>query len=262
MSKSRQQPKAPPQKWRKYELLEDFGLTSTEYLRRTIQRFPREQRSSFLSQLRKEVKTATANGKQEGQQLFVMKFVPKKLSMLLANIRIQSMSDLDAAERAVRDEPFGDYDEIWFCRTNVSVNSFSVAGRILIDSLAGREAHIIEQVWRCSPRLIESLGPTFRYPFVRATRSGWGWSPKIEQIHIPPSAPESAKVIREQFARALRKLDTARESLEVFVEAVLAVGLDVCCLEYKIEGERLQIIDWDTANDSLVINKLLPHEST
>ena len=104
-----------------------------------------------------------------------MKLVHKKLAKLLPNIRVQSKVDLDAVERAVRDEPFVDYEEIWFCRTNVSVNSFSVAGRILANSLAGKDAHIIEQVWRCNPRLIkliESLGPTFPYPFVRAARSG------------------------------------------------------------------------------------------
>jgi hypothetical protein len=262
MRKAQQQPKAPPQKWRKYELLEDFGLTDTDDLRRTIHRFPREQRTTFLSQLREEVKAETANGKREGQYLFVMKFVPKKLAMLLPNIRVQNMADLDAVEDAIRDEPFGDYDEIWFCRTNVSVSSFSVAGRILVNSSAGMDAHIIEQVWRCSPRLIESLGQTFPYPFIRATRSGWGWPPRIDQIHIPPSAPESAMVIREQFAIAMRTLDRTREKLAAFVEAVLAVGLNVCCLEYKIEGERLQIIDWDTTNDSLVINALLPHETT
>ena len=157
-----------------YELLHDFGLADTEYLRRTIHRFPRDQRTAFLAQLRAELKTATANGKRDGQQLFVMKFVPKTLAMLLPNIRVQNMDDLDAVESALRDEPFGDYDEIWFCRTNVSVNSFSVAGRILVDSSAGMDAQIIEQVWRCSPRLIESLSPTFPYPFIRAARSGWG----------------------------------------------------------------------------------------
>lgn len=263
MRRPRQQlKKVPPQKWRKYELLEDFGLTDTEYLRRTIHRFSRERRAEFLSRLHNEVKAATANGERNGQQLFVMKFVPKKLAMLLPNIRVQKMEDLHAVESAIRDEPFGDYDEVWYCRTNVSVNSFSVAGRVLVDSAGGKDAHIIEQVWRCSPRLIEALGPTFPYPFVRAARSGWGWSPRIDQIHIPSHAPETPTIIREQFAEALRKLDRARERLETFVEAVLAVGLDVCCLEYKIEGERLQIIDWDTTNDSLVVNKLLPHEST
>jgi len=260
--KFRQQPNAPPQKWRKYELLDDFDLADTDYLRRTIHRFSREHRTDFLAQLRAELMTATANGKRHGQQLFVMKFVPKKLAMLLPNIRVQDMDDLDAVERAIRDEPFGDYDEIWFCRTDVGTNRFSVAGRILVDSLAGMNGQIIEQVWRCSPRLIESMGPTFPYPFIRAARSGWGWSPRIQEIHIPPSAPESEAVIREQFTVALTKLERSREKLEAFVEAVLAIGLNVCCLEYKIEGERLQIIDWDTTNDRMVINKYLPNETT
>lgn len=262
MRKFTQQSKPPPQKWRKYELLEDFGLADTNYLRRTIHRFPRDQRTTFLSRLRMEVVAATANDGQDGQYLFVVKFVPKKLAMLLPNIRVQNVADLAEVEKAVREEPFVDYDEIWFCRTNVGVNSFSVAGRILVDSSAGADVHIIEQVWRCSPRLIEALGPAFPYPFVRAARSGWGWSPKIQEVHIPPTAAESEMVLRAQFAASLQNLDRAREKIETFVEAILAIGLEVCCLEYKIEGNRLQIIDWDTTNDSLVINKLLPNEST
>lgn len=260
--KRRDHRKSPPQKWRKYELLENFGLADADYLRRSIDRFPKDQSTAFLSQLRKEVEAADANMTQKGQHLFVVKFVPRKLSMLLPNVRVHNISDLKAVELALRDEPFGDYEEIWFCRTNVSISSFSVAGRILVDSTAGKDTHVIEQVWRCSPRMIEALGPMFPYPFVRATRSGWGWSPRIDQIHIPSSAPESAAVIRAQFASALERIDSAREKLETFVDAVLAVGLDVCCLEYKIEGNRLQIIDWDTTDDSLVIGTLLQNEST
>ncbi len=247
----------PPQKWRKYELLQQFGLAETDYLRRTIQRFTKEDRDLFVAQLRQDVKAAEVKGELN---LFVMKFVPKHLAMLLPNVRVQGLSDLPNAERAVREEPLSSYDEIWFCRTNVSAASFSVAGRVLVNSLDGIGAHTIEQVWRCSPRLIESLSDVFPFPFVRASRSGWGWSPTIEQIHIPQVAPETEQVVRHQFSESLRKLDREREKLETFVEAVLGVGLDVCCLEYKIEGDRMQIIDWDTGNDSFVIDRLMSNE--
>lgn len=250
----------PPQKWRKYELLENFGLANMEHLRRTVTRFPKEDREIVIRRIREEVESAS--GKTNEQHLFVLKFVPTHLAMLLSNIRVQGSADLDAMERAVKAEPTGSYDEIWFCRTNVSAKSFSVAGRILVNATGGFGAHTIEQVWRCSPRLIERLGPQFPYPFVRASRSGWGWSPRIEHLHLPDAAPESEARLREEFAQALLKLDREREKLEAFVEAVLAVGLDVCCLEYKIEGDQLQIIDWDTGNDSMVVDRLLANESS
>lgn len=252
--------KRPPQKWRKYELLEDFGLASTKHLRRTISRFPKEDREIVVRRIREQVEASS--GKSNEQHLFVLKFVPAHLAMLLSNIRVQGVPDLDAMELAVKAEPTRSYDEIWFCRTNVSAKSFSVAGRLLVNAAGGFAAHTIEQVWRCSPRLIERLGPQFPYPYIRASRSGWGWSSRIEHLHIPDAAPESEARLREEFAQTLLKLDRERERLEAFVEAVLAVGLDVCCLEYKIEGDQLQIIDWDTGNDSMVVDRLLTNEGS
>ena len=251
-----------PQKWRKYELLEDFGLADTNYLKRSIHRVPWGDRNRVLEELRDEIETATKETGSESSFLFVVKFVPPKLAMMLPNYRVQSFDDLEPLERALATADSGRYQEVWFCRTRVGVGSFSVAGRILVDARAGKNAQSIEQVWRCSPRLIEVLDDKFPYPFVRATRSGWAWSPVIEQIHRPPSAPETETVIREQFSRALCCLERKRELLETFVERVISAGVEVCSLEYKIEDDLVQIIDWDTSDDSGVVNKLLPNEST
>jgi hypothetical protein len=191
----------------------------------------------------------------------VVKFVPSKLAIMLPNYRVESFDDLAPLKRALETADSGRYQEVWFCRTQISVGSFSVAGRILVDARAGKKAQIIEQVWRCSPRLIEVLDDKFPYPFVRASRSGWAWPPILEQLHRPPASPETETVIREQFSRALRCLERKRASLEIFVEKILSTGTGACCLEYKIEDDRLQIIDWDTSNDSAVLNQLLPDES-
>jgi len=250
-----------PHKWRKYELLEDFGLADTNYLKRSIHRIPWDERYCVLEKLRDELKNSMQESGSEKNYLFVVKFVPPRLAMMLPNYRVQSFDDLVPLKRALETTDSNRYQEVWFCRTHVGVGSFSVAGRILVDALAGKNAQTIEQVWRCSPRLIEVLDDKFPYPFVRATRSGWAWPPVIEQLHRPPASPETEDVIREQFGRALCCLERKRELLETFVEKVISSGTNVCSLEYKIEEDRLQIIDWDTSNDSVVINKLLPDES-
>jgi hypothetical protein len=250
-----------PHKWRKYELLEDFGLADTNYLKKSIHRIPWSDRNSVLEELRGELGKATQESGSEKNYLFVVKFVPPKLAMMLPNYRVQSFDDLIPLKRALETTDSSRYQEVWFCRTYVGIGGFSVAGRILVDALAGKNAQTIEQVWRCSPRLIEVLDDKFPYPFVRATRSGWAWPPVIAQLHRPPASPETEDIIREQFARALCCLERKRELLETFVERVLSTGTNVCSLEYKIEDDRLQIIDWDTNNDSAVINQLLPDES-
>jgi hypothetical protein len=251
-----------PQKWRKYEILEDFGLADTSYLKKSIQRLPWDERNRVLEKLGDELKKATQETGSENNFLFVVKFVPPKLAMMLPNYRVQSFADLVTLKRALETAGSARYQELWFCRTRVGVGSFSVAGRILVDALAGKKAHTIEQVWRCSPRLIEVLDDKFPFPFVRATRSGWAWSPIIEHVHRPLSAPETEIAIHEQFSRALCCLERKRELLETFVERVISTGVEVCALEYKIENDLVQIIDWDTSNDSAVVNQLLPNESS
>jgi len=245
---------SPPQKWLKYELLDLFGLTDIAYLRKAIHRMPRSEHAAFFSRLSQAVRAAAQQGSPE--TLFVVKFVPKRRAMMLPNVRVSCIADLQDVKRAIRDGA-ADYEELWFCRTNVSTRSLSVAGRVVVDSTAGSNAHVIEQVWRCSPRLIETLSPAFPYPFVRARRLGWGWSTRIDQIHLPSSAPESRAVLLQQLRAALLKLNEVRDQLELFSDAIAALGLPVC-LEYKVEGRRLQIIDWDTPNDSLVLAELLP----
>lgn len=250
-----------PQKWRKYELLEDFGLADTSYLKKSIHRISWSERHCVLERLQDELETTARETGSENNFLFVVKFVPPNLAMMLPNFRVQSLNDLVPLKRALEAADSGRYQEVWFCKTRVGVGSFSVAGRIFVDARAGKDAQIIEQVWRCSPRLIEVLDDKFPFPFIRATRSGWAWYPRIEQLHRPPSAPETEAVIREQFGRALCCLERKRELLEAFVERVISTGVEVCSLEYKIEDDLVQIIDWDTSDDSAVVNQLLPNES-
>ena len=117
--------------------------------------------------------------------------------------------------------------------------------------------HVIEQVWRCSPRLIEVLGSEFPHPFVRAHRRGWRWSPSIDEVYVPQFVPETKATVVQELGISLRALDERREQLECMSALIAGLGLEVC-FEYKLEGRRLQIIDWDTPNDALVLKELLP----
>ncbi len=187
--------------------------------------------------------------------LFVVKFVPMCSGMMLRNIRLTRIDELPRVKVAVQTED-SDYDELWFCQTQVSLVGLSVAGRVAVDG-RGPASHVIEQVWRCSPRMIEVLGPDFPHPFVRAHRRGWQWSPVIDEVHIPRSAPETKATLLREFGTTLRALDERREQLEFMSTLVAGLGLEIC-FEYKLEGSRLQIIDWDTSNDALVLRELLP----
>jgi len=247
--------KPEPLKWLKYRLLAAHGLTDDDYLRRTIHRRPWSQRELLLAEVRDAYEQGIATSPAEGAQLFVVKFVSRAQTMWLPNVRVEKRADLGTLTAALKQAPPGRYDEIWFCRTLVSAGHLSVAGRLLVDRWGGANAQRIEQVWRCSPRLIEQLGEQFPFPFVRASRPGWRWHARIDQVHRPAAAPESREDLGEQFTYSLRLLDDMRERMEAFTDLMASLGLEVCSLEYKIEGNRLRIIDWDTGNDSLALQQ-------
>jgi len=75
-------------------------------------------------------------------------------------------------------------------------------------------------------------------------------------VHIPPNANESPDELLQQFGDTLRLIERLRPRLEYFAEKLHAAGATMCAIEYKVEAGALQIIDWDTADDSSVIEAL------
>jgi hypothetical protein len=80
-----------------------------EYFRRTIHRIPWASRMEAASAIRQQVEGTGDTASTEGQYLFVAKFVPRRLAMLLPNFRVQTPADMDALENALRSEPTGHY---------------------------------------------------------------------------------------------------------------------------------------------------------
>lgn len=56
-------------------------------------------------------------------------------------------------------------------------------------------------------------------------------------------------LIEQDFGIVLTRLDERKDELQHFINAIGTLGLNVG-LEYKLERRLLQIIDWDTPNDS------------
>jgi hypothetical protein len=235
-----------PEKWQKYLLLEDFGLTSQEYLRQTIRRFPWDARVTMLEELRRQLSTAA------DEAFFVVKLVPRNLGHLLPNHRVYRAEDLSPLESELAASS-GQFAETWFCRTKTGENNFSVGGRILIDLRNGEDSHTIEQLWQCSPRLLQSFGAEFKFPYVRATRAGWSWSPQIQAVYLPEGYPTNEAQLVADLRRAAGMLLRRRADLERLQDFIERCGMDVMSFEYKIEGNQLRFIDWDTADDRKVL---------
>jgi len=233
-----------PDKWQKYEVLEEFGLAPPNYISETVRRYPWEDREHVISELQRTL---------ESQKEFcVVKLVPRRLSYLLPNYRIYSMADLDALRQAFAN-PTRNFDEVWFCRTVIDASAFSVAGRVIVDRRAGNAAQVIEQVWRCSPRLIESFGHDFPFPYIRVTRPNWAWSPHVRHIFLPAGWKSSKLQLKADLGRSLQYMYAQRDRIIHFENFLFECGCDAISLEYKVERNRLRFIDWDTHQDGHIL---------
>lgn len=236
-----------PDKWAKYELLDEFELLAPDYLAQTIHRYTWENRFRVLDDLEGEFCRSAR------EQFFVVKFVPVRLCYLIPNIRIHNIYDIDL----LRDALYAldaKYEEIWFCRTLVDEHRYCVAGRIVIDNRTAAKTQTIEQVWKCSPRLIQDFGRGFPYAYLMATRPGWGWRFQVQKFYIPDGDDASEMSLRKDFGNALRAIFEHREKLAAFEEFLFDCGCHAISLEYKIEGSNLQFIDWDTHQDREIIS--------
>ena len=236
-----------PEKWRKYSLLALFGLTTEDELLSTITRYPWKERALVGPRLSEMLASSQPNS-----LLIVVKLVPLYLGRQLPNYRVNQPEDLAGLDEFILNTP-GHFSEVWHCTTAVDASVFSASGRIAFRP-GGMPNQVVEQVWRCSPRMIELFGQAdFPWPYARASRSSWGWRWRAEQLFVPRGDPLSLRDVQDGLSRAMKAIQDKHEILEAFVEAIEACGISSHSIEYKVVGEHLSVIDWDTSDDRKVL---------
>lgn len=255
MPKSRRlSPEQPvPLKWRKYLALADFGFVTVAELERDIRRYARNDLHSLLSDLRLEIRQERRDG---CNSLYVVKLVPADLPGQLPNFRLEDSSELKQLSAFLDAHEKGKHLEAWYCRTRVGSNVFTVAGRIVFSTIETGQTQILEQLWRGSPRLLESYSDDFPFSYVRASRYSWSWPYTIEHIHVPRMSPTNRLQLHSEFGYSVRCIEQAREKIETFCSFLDSFSFKAYSLEYKIVGGQLKVIDWDTPNDTQVLASL------
>lgn len=247
---------AQPLKWRKYELLEAFGLISREELSRDIRRYTAGEQERVKADLRRRLVSDRNTGKRN---LYVVKLVPIFQRGQLPNLRLSRPDEVAlfdaflARYKAIR------FQEIWFCQTAVDSATFSVAGRLSFFRDGFPRSIILEQLWRSSPRLIEQVHKgESSVPYVRAERCHWGWHYYITDFHNGGSDIDEARLISE-FQLSARLIERARGRVERFCDFLEKLGYRSYSLEYKIVDYTLSIIDWDTHDDAKALRQTPLH---
>ncbi len=237
-----------PTKWRKYQLLVQYGLQEMKDLLEGIKRYSREAQEVLMEDLAAQL----AEDKVRHETAFyVVKLIPLIQESQLPNYRIRAARDLGGLPIFFNHHKDGRYAETWYCRTSVASDVISTAGRIVF---LDNGCQIVEHVSRCSPRMIESFSPSrFDWPFIRASRAGWGRRFVLGDRDVYFPIGERRELILSEFHYTMIQLERMREPIETFCDFLDHYRFRAYSLEYKLVDSWFSIIDWDTPNDLAVL---------
>jgi hypothetical protein len=250
--------RAVPLKWKKYLALVDFGFISEDDLGADIRRYQVNEIRRLVSDLGSDIRNDL---RRDRRSFYVVKLVPADLPGQLPNFNVEQSSQLKRLAAFLAARAGGSYIEAWYCRTRIDPEVFSVAGRIIFSSGDVCSTQLVEQLWRGSPRKLETYSADFAFPYVRASRYSWGWPYSIGHVHLPPNSTLSASALLSEFGYSMRCLEQEREKIARFCGFLDSFSFKAYSLEYKMVASQLKIIDWDTPNDTRVIaslNGMLP----
>jgi hypothetical protein len=171
-----------PLKWRKYLALVDFGFQSADELAADIRRYQISKAHLLVRDLGSDLRD---DSRQARRSFYVVKLVPADLPGQLPNFNVERVSQLKPLVAFLAAYRRENYLEAWYCRTRIDSEVFSVAGRIVFSAADSGKTQLVEQLWRGSPRLLETYSNDFEFPYVRASRYSWGWPYSIEHVHRP-----------------------------------------------------------------------------
>ena len=241
---------AVPLKWRKYLALVDFGFVSADELAADIRRYRISQVRRLVSDLRSDIRDDLRRARRS---FYVVKLVPADLPGQLPNFNVERVSQLKQLVAFLNAHSGETYLEAWYCRTRIDSEVFSVAGRIVFGAAKTGRTQLVEQLWRGSPRLLETYSDDFALPYVRASRYSWGWPYSIEHVHLPRKSALSNLQLQSEFGYSMRCIEHEREKIAAFCTFLDSFSFKAYSLEYKIVASQLKIIDWDTPNDRRVL---------
>jgi hypothetical protein len=239
-----------PLKWRKYLALVDFGFISANELAADIRRYRISNVRRLVSDLRSDIQD---DSRRARRSFYVVKLVPTDLPGQLPNFNVDRVSQLKQLAAFLAAHSRENYLEAWYCRTRIDPEVFSVAGRIIFSAGDAGRTQLVEQLWRGSPRKLETYSEDFAFPYVRASRYSWGWPYSIEHVHVPRKSLFSNPQLQSEFGYSMRCIEREREEIAAFCGFLDSFSFKAYGLEYKIVGSQLKIIDWDTPNDTRVL---------
>ncbi len=243
-----------PNKWKKHLVLVEFGLKKQADLESEIHRYSAFHVNTLIEDIEKELRQSPNSG------MYIISSIPSHDCFKLPNVCVSSPEDLEAFKNSLSTYFYDRFSEVWYCKKPFQNGHDAITGRISLDNRSWvnsiKHSHHIEQVWNCSHREIERLNEHSNVIYLRASREGWARQYHIDDLRVP-SREYKDKVI-EGFRQTAISIEQNKEKIEQFEGFLKEIGIHELCLEYMLSQKGFSFIDWDTSNDTKVINHVFP----
>ena len=239
-----------PLKWEKHLVLPMFGLRTMEDLENEIHRY------SFQN-IQKMVEDIKLDIQQEENSLYTISLIKVNQLRNLPNVNITKKEELEDFYKQYSQRQ--EFSEIWFCKKKNHENQVFSIGRISFDTrdiLQDMNTQILEQVWNTNHRDIEKYNDKYDKAYLKAKRKDWNMRYKIEDLKLPKTGEFEQQQMISQFMEAVKQIEIKREKIEQLSKFLKQLGINEFSLEYLLQEGKFLFIDWDSQNESKVIEKI------
>lgn len=238
-----------PLKWLKYLLLARLGLRSIRKLSDDIHRYNYDdwhlaKRECFELIIKSHLLQAHI--------LIVVKLVPMLQAGQLPNFHITSEDDINVVFDRLHSARRPEHVEVWVCQSMIDVKNTNFAGRLSFPTSKHYGVTWLEVVWNTSPRLLESIvhQETFAYPYLRANRQVGKMCFDVNKLFIPNKYKvefgKGATSFIKDFLWLKSQFKRYAEKIAILENILASQGAREISLEFKVDNNRFQFIDWDT----------------
>ena len=230
-------------KWKKKLILVKYGLTTYWDIIYETNRFLIGEIDLVVEILKKELECADQNS-------YRLVLVPIKHQYKLPNYIVYDKEDLNGIYTFLNSGK--GYQEIWYFIESFH-KSIIISGRLSYNWLGHDILEYIELVCGDTPREIEFFFKNADMEYMRVSKYVGMSTYYIEDIRVGTTF-RSENEWRQAFRRFIRQLDIYDNGLIQFREMIRKYNIQSASLDFRIVDNRLMFIDWDTSNDSIIIN--------
>lgn len=230
-------------KWKKKLVLEKYDLATYFDILAETNRFSIDESDLILKLLEKELER-----KKQISCRLVM--VPAKHQYKLPNYVVHTAEDLIGVPEFLQNKR--QYQEIWYFTEDSQEHDQAISGRLSYHWQYDNCMEYIELIRSDTPRGIDTYSLKSNTEYMRVSRKVGKAIYRVEAIQLGQTCT-SEEQWQKTFELFKQKLSVYDSRLAHFRSAIKAYGINSMSLDFKLSGDRLFFIDWDTPDDSKIL---------